>query len=336
MTILFMDGMDLYGVTADLSTRYAAVNGTNITYSATSGRFGGGGITVSDDDKYFNAPIAGTPQTAVISFGVFRTTVPSAADIVFRANNSGAGNINFRTIAALPDIQIRRGPTTILGSFSLSLNTFHWVSIKIKVANTGGTIDVEVDGVNVFSFTGDTLNSGTETNNSFDFGGDINQDFTYDDIIITDIAGSAPFNALLADRRIDTILPNATGDSAGFTASPVVDNFLNVDDTAPDGDTTHVEAEVAATKDLYNMASMGFSPSAIDAVNVVALSKNPDAGGTQYKLKVKSGVTEGTGSAITPTTGYQYDDEVFLTNPDTTAAWTESEVNSMQAGMEIV
>lgn len=339
MTLLFMDGMDLYGITADLATRYTSVASTSVAYGAAIGRFGGGGIIVSDDDRYITKDITGSPQTCVISFAVFRSTVIGAgADIVWRFDNSAAGGgMACKSITGSDGtLQVTRGTTTVLGTFPLSTNIWHYVSIKWKAANVGGTFDVEVDGVNVFTFSGDTVLSGLETCNTVLLGGDRLQDFTYDDLIITDAAGAAPFNDLLSDRRIDTILPDAAGDSSGFTATPSVANFLNVDDVAPDGDTTHNEAEISTTKDLYNMAAMGFTPSSIDGVNVVALAKNPDAGGTQFKLKTKTGVTEGNGSAKTPTSVYLYFDELFLTDPDTAAAWTESGVNGMQAGMEII
>lgn len=339
MTLLFMDGMDLFGATSELTRRYDSVEGTSVAFGAALGRYGGGGIVVSDDDKYFSKSIPGTPQTAVVSFAIFRDSSAASADVVWKWDTDVSnGGLTFKTVPASASITVLRG-TTELGTFAVGTGEWHWVSMKVKISDSTGTIDVEVDGVSVFSFAGDTLQAGTAVSGAFVFGGEQTVDFTYDDIIVTDVAGSAPFNDLLSDRRIDTILPNAVGDSSGFTASPAVDNYLNVDDTAPDDDTTYVEAEASTTKDLYNMASMGFSPGSIDLVNVVALARNPDAGGTQLKLiatEAASGATEATGSAQTPTSGYGYLDEQFLLNPETAAAWTESEVNGIQAGMEIV
>lgn len=334
MAILFMDGMDLHGVTANLIRRYSSIAATNIAYLSTSGRFGGGGIRVNDDDKFFTVSTPSNPQTIIVSFAVFRTITGPASDTVFKILNAAANNFNFTEIGGTDTINVRLGGS-VKGSFTLPVGVWNYLSIKLKVANTGGTIDVELNGTNVMTFSGDTNEGGNEFVDTVSFGGDVVQDWTYDDIIITDDAGSAPFNTLLADRRIETILPNATGDSAGFTANPAVDNFLNVDEASPDDDTTFVESDTSTTKDLYNMTALGFSPASIDAVNVVALATNPDAGTTQFKHKVKSGTTEGTGLAKSPPLGYTVFDEIFLNNPDTAAAWTESEINTMQAGMEI-
>jgi len=336
MALLFADGMDLIGATANIVRRYDSIT-ASVAWGAAFGRFGGGGIKVTDDDRLFSKSVAGSPQTCIVSFALFRSSTASQIDRCFGFDTSvSQGGIQMFTNSASSLIQVRRGATVLGVDFTVSLNVWHWISIKYKAANIGGTYDVKVDGTNVFSFTGDTVNSGTETINIIKFGGDQTQDFTYDDIIIMDDTGSAPFNDFLADTRIDTIQPNAVGDNAGFTAVPAVANHLNVDEAVPDDDTTYVESEVTTTKDLYNMASMAFSPTAINAIQVVGQVTNPDSGTTQFKFKVKSGITEGTGIAKSPPLGYTFFDEIFINNPDTAAAWTESEVNAMQAGMEIV
>jgi len=330
-----MDGFDLYANNTDMLTRWDTAD-SSVTFGSAFGRFGGGAVKITDDDRYLHIAVPGTPQTAIISFALFRTSTTPGSDFVMKFDTSASsGGITIKSTGSGGTLEVFRGVLTSLGTFVISSNTWHWVSIKYKAANTGGTIDIEVGGVNVFSFTGDTVQSGTETVNNVRLGADVVQDFSYDDVIICDDAGSAPFNDLLTDRRIDTLLPNAAGDSAGFTASPAVANHLNVDDATPDGDTTHVESNVSTTKDLYNMASMSFSPGSIDGVNVVAQVRNPDAGTPGVKLKVKHSTSEGTGASQAATTNYKYIDELFLLNPSTSLAWTESEVNAMQAGQEI-
>lgn len=339
MTLLFMDGMDLHGVTANLDRRYDAVD-ASVDYSTTSGRYGGGGITITDDDRYFEKAIDGTPQTCVASFAVKPIEGGTVADTIWRIDTSVAnGGITFGASVGAT-IEVRRGTGIKLGGFVLPQGRWNWVSIKVRMdSSSSGTIDIEVNGVNVFSFTGQTRNSGTNTCNTLLLGATFNGDFVYDDVIITDIAGSAPFNDLLSDRRIDTIQPDAVGDNSDFTASPAVDNYLNVDESSPDDDTSYNESAVSSELDLYQFPNMGVSPGSIDVVNVVAMVKDSDAGGEDFELKVKGGTTdgtEGTGAAQTPTSGYLVYDEQFLTSPDSASAWTEAEVNAMQAGIAVV
>ena len=340
MAILFQDGFDLYGAIGEVTRRWAQAHATIFTYSTTSGRFGGGGITCTQDDTYLETPSLGSPQTVIISFA-FKCDNNDAlgTDRIIEFNNELGVLFSLYWIVGTNTWQARSGITTVLGSFNITRAVWHWISIKLTVSDTVGTIDVELDNVSVLSVSGaDTHGNvaGTDTVTSIGLGGQLDISITFDDVIVCDDTGAAPFNDLLTDRRIGTILPNAAGDSSGFTASPAVANYLNVDDTAPDDDTTYVESEVTTTKDLYNMAAVGFSPSTVDAAAILALVSNPDAGVTQCRLKCKSGTTEGTGSAQFATSGYTYLNELFLLNPDTASAWTETTINSMQAGIEIV
>ena len=341
MALLFMDGFDRYGATSELSRNYNAVAASNVTLLTTGGSFGGGAVKVDDDDKYFEKNISGNPQTCVISFRVFRTGSASAGDKVIIIDNDVTHELfNLQTTSGTSQIEVHRGSFTpsfsvLLGTFTLPVDSWQWVTIKLKSARDGaGSIDIEVQGVNVFSFTGQTARDGTETCNLVRLGGDISQDWTYDDIIITDIDPGAPFNDLLPDTRIETLLPDAAGDSGQFTATPAVASYLNVDDVAPDDDTTYVESSTLTHKDLHNLAALPITVADIKAVNVFALAKNPLGGGAALKLLTKSGTTEGAGAVQPLGSGYGYINELFLTNPDTSVKWTESEVNAMQAGYE--
>lgn len=337
MTLLFMDGFDRYGATSELARNWDTVAASGITLLTSAGAFGGGAVKVDDDDRFFQHAIAGNPQTCVVSFRVLRTSTTPGTDRVLLIDNGAAGELVSLGTNGTGMVQVWRGHTVapvLLGSFALPTDSWQWISIKVKASNTVGTIDIEVAGVNVFSFAGDTVRSGAETCNNVRFGGDVVQDWTYDDIFITDVAGGAPFNDLLADMRIETLLPDAAGDSAQFTASPAVANYQNVDDVAPDDDTTYVESSTLTDKDLHNLGALAITPGVIEAVQVFALAKNPLGGGANLKLLAKEGTTEGAGAARALGSGYGYIDELFLTNPDTAAKWTEAEVNAMQAGYE--
>jgi hypothetical protein len=336
MALLFQDSFDLYGAVGELTRRWAAKAGV-VTLSTTAGRFGGGRIQLNDELDSVTTPSLGTPQTVIISyaFKVNDHVSNSTSDILSLFNEVGETS-HFDSLTGTNTIRYRRGTTT-LGTFQITRDEWNWISIKITTSNTVGTCDVVLNGTNVLSLSGLDNNggAGTDATTEIRFWGHENDTWEIDDVIICDDTGAAPFNDLLSDSRMSISLPDAPGDSAGFTPVPAVSNELNVDDVAPDDDTSYNEAEVAATKDLYNVAAMAYSPSTIDSVSVVALIRNPDSGTTQTKLKVKSGATEGTGAAQLPTSGYTYLEELFLLNPDTAAAWTEGEVNAMQVGMEI-
>lgn len=334
MTILFSDGMDLIGDTSHIINRYDAVDGA--TYEASGGRYGGGAINMFDDDRYLQVTLPSNPTTFIISYAVRRNSVGTQLDTVAIFDSSvGSGVINFRSVSASPNIQVRRG-STVLGTFSLAADGWHWFSMKVFVHDSTGTIDIEIDDVSVLSLSGiDTLNSGSAFCGGVRLGATTVDDFKYDDIIITDGGGSAPFNDILSDRRIETILPDGAGDSTDWAVSGAATNREAVDEVPPDDDTSYVEDSVSAELDLYTMASMTGGLGSIDAVQVVVNARNPDGGTNTLILKAKTGTTEEDSATKNLSSGFAYYTHLMLVDPDTSIAWTESGVNGMQAGVEI-
>lgn len=334
MSKLFSDGMDVYSLSSQLSQRYDVITGSPI-FGATVGRFSEGGITI-DGTSGITKNIDGDPQTCVVSFAVFRENTDPEINLkaMLRIGNaaSAVGILDWIYLDTSDVIQVRRD-TTSLGTFTITRNVWHWVSMKVKAANSGGTIDIEVDGVSVFTFSGDTVNTGNEDCTRVQLLGNADQDAIYDDFIITDVAGGAPFNDVLAGKRISTLLPSAAGDSTEYTGNPSA-NFTNAQTN--DSDTSTNVNATATEKDLYQMGNMGFPPTEINAVDVIICAKNPDPGSFDIKSKTKTGTTESSGSTKTLTSSYQYFQETLLVDPDTSSAWTLSGVNDMQAGMETV
>lgn len=335
MTMNFATGLDIEGSTAALSLRFASVNPSAIAWGSTIGRFGGGGVICTDDDKYLEIATT-TETTQILSFAFYRTAQFGGNDRIWSlATSSSIGSIQFISNGANSVITAQRGGAG-LGNFTITPEIWHWVSIKIFVANSNGTCDVEVDGTNVFSFSGDTQNGGDGVPASWNIGASIGNDMTYDDIIACDDQGSAPFNDLLEDMRIDTIMPDGAGDDSDWT--PVSGaNWTNVDEIPNDGDTTYVESAVAADSDLYEMEDTPPDVgSTIHGVQVSAVAKNPDGGTTDIAVKVKVDTTEDVGATQTLASDYFYISSFFDEDPDAAAAWTASAIDDMQAGMDVV
>lgn len=335
MTLLFMDGFDRYGALSEVTRNYEVVGLSGTSLLTTGGAFGGGAIEFTRSVEMQKA-IIGNPQTCIVSFRIFRQVPSNDGDFFFIDTNAAGGGLVLESRDGTSTVAVLRGSGgSLLGTFTLPVQTWQWVSIKYKASDTVGTIDIQVQGSTVFTFpAGDTVKSGTETCNLVRFGGSNIGSEIYDDVFITDVAGGAPFNDLLGDMRIETLLPDAVGDNADFTATPAVANYLNVDDVAPDDDTTYVESSTLADKDLHNLGALAITPGVIEAVNVFALARNPLGGGASLKLLAKENLTEGAGAVQSLGSGYSYINELFLVNPDTSAKWTETEVNAMQAGYE--
>lgn len=144
-------------------------------------------------------------------------------------------------------------------------------------------------------------------------------------------------NDFLGDCHIEGSLPDGAGDSTQWTPSSG-NNYQAVDETAPDGDSTYIESETAGHKDLYSHSDLTRITGSIVGVQVNMVGRLTKAATPRtVKAKAKSGTAEGDGA------NYQYDSTdyrnaigIFESNPDTTAPWTVTEINSAQFGLELV
>ena len=73
----------------------------------------------------------------------------------------------------------------------------------------------------------------------------------------------------------------------------------------------------------------------IYAVQVGAFARKTTVGTRELNVLAYDGTTEGAGPDVAPGTSYQWVLGMFEDHPSGAAAWTESEVNSMEAGYEV-
>ena len=331
MGLIFSDAMDSHGVTANLINTYNEVTG-GVAYLSSGGRFGDGAIEVTDDFTNFTKTFAPI-QDLYVSFAVFINLFAGGATVM-----------DFNFIGASIGIDADSSGNWILfvgaagiGSIPISAGVWHWVSMHVRVNQTVGRWEVSVDGISLIDFTGDTFPSGTpDTINGVDFGAGKNAVYKWDDIIITDGLGGAPFNGLLPDRRIETIRPDGVGTATNFAPFPAdAVNWDKVDEAVPDDDTTYVEDSVSAQRDTYTHTNMTLTPASIDGLVVKTLTKNPDGGSNDLKHVIDSNGSVSVGSAIGTTSDYLVKQTLFETDPDTAAAWTKAGVDAVEAGFEV-
>lgn len=161
-----------------------------------------------------------------------------------------------------------------------------------------------------------------------------------DDIIVyADDGGNQPNAAQfpLGAQKIKTIWPN--GDVSGgvqFSPNSGVTNYTQVDEQTMDGDTTYVEDGTSGHQDLYDYQALGFTPSAINGVMVNTTVKNPASGTINFKAICKSGATQSDGVSTISPGGYQTFLQEFGVDPNTSAAWTQSNLDAATFGVKVV
>ena len=331
MTWLFSDAMDSHGVTANLDQTYNTVTG-GVAYLASGGRFGGGAIEVTNTLQNFSRTFPSIVDLYV-SFAVNISLFNAGNSVIEPTHVGGAPNIRADSTGnwELVVSGVARA------SFPISAGIWHWVSMHFRVHATLGKWTVTVDGIQVVDFSGDTLGTGSpDTSNGVAFGAGTSAVYKWDDIIISDGIGGAPFNGLLADRRIETIRPDGAGTATNFAPFPAdAVNWNKVDEAVPDDDTTYVEDAVSAQRDTYTHTNMTLTPASIDALVVKTLAKNPDGGSNNIKHVIDSSASISVGAAVATTSEYTVQQTVFETDPATATAWIKAGVDAVEAGFEV-
>ncbi len=367
MTLLFMDGFD----TKDVAAKWALLaDGTGVTSFTSSTRFGTG-YAFSPDLSSGNAHTYGYVQNFTAASHVF---VGAAIKAVLLSGQiygpafhvlAGDGGTTFHLFLVASStgaLQVWRGD----GHTSTNDGSYHWIPNGTMLATTGpgvinanwhyvelgatlnastGTAVVKVDGTQVISFTGNTKNGGTNStidmlgyfflnnlngfSNQAPSGGPI-----VDDLYICDSAGGVN-NTFLGDVRVQTLLPGGAGSSTQFTPTGSGTNYLNVNEV-PDNPATYNGSATSGQRDTYAMDNLVSGTGTIFAVQQVMSAFKTGAGSGSLKGAQKSGATVSYGATRSLGTSAVTYLDVFETNPASSAAYTSTEVDALEAGAEVV
>jgi hypothetical protein len=323
MTVKWVDGFDLYaaGVHGDqMATRYSSVPGFP---SFVTGRFGGRACEGANGLECF--PFGSAVSTLTVGFAYKADGLGSTGQIC-RLRNSGS-DICDLSAGAGGALRLTRAGTQlgITATGIVAINTWSYVELEFTRSATVGVFNLWVNGVRLLNLTGQ--NTGASDIDSVRF--EHQNDLTLDDLYITDTA------ARLGECRVDTLRPSADTATKDWTASTGTDNYAMVDDAQIDT-TDYVQGITAGNKDYYALADLSFNPNNIYAVNAIAFVKKDDATTRTYRTNIKSSSTEGHGATRGLTSSFVLYSDIFETDPNGSAAWTQSAVNALTAGPEVV
>lgn len=336
MGLLFWDGFD----TGDAVRKWSFIDTSNTNVNnTTQGRFGGGclGTSAGQPQAYQNITAAATVITGV-AFKMDSTFTMSGNNgvIVLRGDSGATVHLAIGNFSTSSTLSIKRGDGTILATGATVPNGWHFLEVKATISDTTGTVTVRLDGVAYLTYNGDTKNAGT--NSTIDrvqyFGMGNNNGGVLDDVYICDGTGSAPFNDLIGDVRIRTLLPTAAGASTQLTPTGVASNWDNVNDQ-PFSAATFNGSPTVGQRDTYAMSDTVTGDTVL-AVQACMVAFKSDAGVVSMKTALKSGATVYYGSSVVlATTPGSTFTTTYLTDPATSAAWTVTGVNALEFGAEV-
>lgn len=345
MAVVFIDGFDHYGTAANMITygKWQAVSDGTIT----SGGRTGSRFNVNGGPVYVLLP---TEYNRIITgHGVrMNDTVDFTAIAIWQVRDLNAVAQVSITIGASNQLEIRRGDhtgtiiaTTAIGTVYLS--NWFYIEVDVKIGDSDGHVKIRINNELVYDQSNIDTRLGTDMIAQFVIQGRTSGFFTtsvdYDDLIIID-PSVGPQTDWPGDVRVYNIRPNAPGVSSDFTPVGATPNWAAVDDTSPDGDGTYVQSQTIGHVDSYQLESMpGGATGVVRAVALVNLVRKTDSGTAQFRARLRSGTSPNTvanGATHTIATTYLYYQDIFHTDPVSGSPFTITEINSIQAQIEVM
>jgi hypothetical protein len=335
MALRFTDGFDHYA-TADLSLKYSASRSTTI--GSTYGRYGSSGALL-EPGGYIQRTID-DQGTWIVGFAFKPMAYFSSAVALIRFYDSADAVQNTVSITSAGLIALYSGDqSTLLATSSVApftLGSWSFVECKTVISDTG-SLEVKVDGTSIVSYSGDVQASATLSTAQkirINQAGSGSANSYLDDLYILDGTGSLN-NDFIGPMRIKTIYPSGAGTTKQFTGvGDTTNTYLNVAETPANEDTSYNYANTAGMIDSFVCSDI--FPGTVYGVNSNLRARKDDSDTRTFAALTRSGGTDYAGTTQTLTSSYANYSQVWETNPNTSAAWTASEVNAAEFGYKVV
>jgi hypothetical protein len=326
--MLLIESFDTYA-TGNYTGKWASMAGT----IGAVGREGTNGLTHTTSS--FMQKAVSNKQTLIVGIAIKLDSTKGWNLIEFR--DSTTVQLGLYTDAS-NQIIIKRGTTTLENTgYAIPTDTWIYLEFKGTIDNSSGSYELRINGDTKASDSGiDTQQTGNAFANSvvFLFSGIGASNHYLDDIYIFDDSGSF-CNNFVGDVHVEAIFPDGAGYVTDWVANPDVDNYLNVDETDPDGDTTFVATSGVGFMDSYEFGSLVALSGSVYGLQVNTWAKKDDVG--SRTLNVITRPTSTTYSGATPISlgnTYGYSVFHFESNPETATYWTIAEINAAEFGIK--
>lgn len=334
MSLIFMDGFDLYTNTSDMLLRGYA----NTPNGFATGRFPTGRCAnISGGTASLQPPAVPSGDTFTAGFAMKLDRIIAGmgtGTCVLRFSGGGSticklgidqnGALKFGRNDWTSQNLVSSANGLIVGAL------WYYVEVELVRHASAGSVNVWVNGVSVMSATGVNTGAASIDHITFFDSDNIDSGKYVDDVYFTNTA------ARLGECRVEVLRPSADTAEKDWTPSTGTSNFAMVDDTTPNGDTDYVAASTSGAYDLYDLTNLPINPTGVFGVQAVINARKDDATLRQVRSKLKSGSTTSDGASMTLGTSYTTSVDRYELNPDTSAPWTLAQVNALQLGIEVV
>ncbi len=314
----------------------AGRNGTNGLY-AYNPTGAGGGVAAN---VYVRKRLD-NQETWILGCALITSAGGGGRKILGLYDTDGAAYQTYLTVSG-GVISFTRNGTVLASTGALLQNgQQYYIEVKVTIGNAG-SYEVRLNGNTVLSGSGVdtqyTANAYADAPDLFMYQPADAQSIGFDDYYVCDGSGTVN-NDFLGDIRVQAVYPDADGTYSDFTGQDgdSVDNRLNVDEAAPDSDTTYNASANAGDKDSFGFGDITPTAAVIKGIQVTLDGRKDDAGSRQVRGFLRIGGTDyPCDTADVLDTYNQLGRTVVETNPDTSAAFTREEIAALEAGYELV
>jgi hypothetical protein len=337
MALLTHAGFDNFGINTEMITDNWVLSAGGPAFVAM--RNGNGMRLVGNTTLHKR--ITSASSTYIVNFAFRLTALNTSTATIVQLLNSSTVHIELK-LDTSQRLFVTRGDGVQLGgtgTTSLFVGTIYFIEMKVVINDTTGAVTVKLNNVAEAPITStnvDTKNGATSTVDRIQFTNPAFSPYNldYDDFSVLDGAGAAPNNDFIGDTKVITKFPSGAGATTNFTPS-AGSNFQNVDEAAPDGDSTYNTSSTAGHIDLFTFPALGLVGT-VFGVRTLSLVRKDDAGSRTMRGKVRSGGVNFNGASVSVPSTYIHLSDMWETDPNTAAAWTVANVDSAQVGYELV
>lgn len=335
MSLVVMEGFD--ALTASYVTSKYPLGGY-FGADVTTGRYGGQGFRPGPGNQNGEWVVStGGLGTFTCGCGINVSLSGFSTGINLLRMNNSAGNRQF-TIGLRSDgtVCVQNGTGSLSSALAASAagvvtsSAWFYMEVEFVLSDTVGECRVWINGTKVIDISGvDTKGSTTTVVDELRYGqvGTGAGGIILDDFYLTNTA------TRLGESRITTLVPTADTADKDWGRSTGSDNYALVDEL-PYATTDYVTSATAGDLDLYDFGNLPYTPLTIHAVQTSFFAAKDDAASRSVRARLRSGGTDANGTSLGLTATHVQKTDIYATDPNTTAAWTASAVNALQAGPE--
>ena len=334
MSLRYLDGCDTYTTDGAGAGLFLEAGGTPTIVAGRTGNC----IQYNGTRMRLGLPANGIAATEYYTFGCAmffpQTTYTASLSrvIAFTSGGNDEQQIHFDNGGVIQASMYSQNSRGRSAPGAYPLNQWFYLEAQVRHHDSLGIFKIWINGVLVVNFgPGDTkynwplidavILEGYHTN------------ARYDDIYLcTDVVPDPPFG----DCGVDLILPNGNGAASQWMGSDSnqVNNWDLVDEVGMSM-TDYVASGVAGQQDLYTFTDLPGTTGTIQAVGVVLNAHKDEIGARSVKPLVRRTATNA-GTAMPLEGNASGRQAFFFTDPETGAAWTQSNINAAQFGIELV